>query len=624
MEKLQGYSGKELRIDLSTGDIETRGLDASLMRKFIGGSGYSAYVLYNEMKKGVDPLGPDNMLVFASGPLTHNNVPGGGSFTVCFKSPAGVWGEARCGGAFGFAMKKAGFDFIIIKGCSDKPVYLEVVNGEAFIRDAANLKGKDVFEKTEILEQSVKGDKIKKVETVCIGPGGENLVKYAAIMSGDRTAGRCGGGTIMGSKNLLGIVAGGSAEIDIYDPEGFKKIAKETTKAVVENEVRDGFNEFGTMGDYPANDEDGDVPTKNYRSNSFGNGAGFLDYFQENNLVKPKGCYPGCPVGCGRVVEVKDGKYKTPVHEGGEYETVGAFTSFVMNEDVDLAVHCGYLCNKYGVDTISCGSAIAFAMECYENGIITVEDTGGVPFEWGSPAAILHGIEIIANRRNIGGILAEGVKIAAQKLGKGSEKFAVHIKGLEGPVHDPRSGKMLGITYGTSNRGMCHIHPFEGMAYDRGKMDWGMMNHGVRDPETLDRWDEKGKGADCKILQDGLSTPDILATCKFLMYTGVTIDDWAAIVAKLTGWDFDGKELLTVGERVYNLQRLFNMREGLSRDDDIPPARIFSPPEFGIYENNQECVIKDFDALLDEYYDARGWDKKTGHPSPEKLEELGL
>jgi aldehyde:ferredoxin oxidoreductase len=484
--------------------------------------------------------------------------------------------------------------------------------------------GLDIYEKDEYIKKNMPGEKERHTSAMVIGQGGENKVKYASIMYEDRAAGRGGSGALMGQKNLLGVVVSGTKKVELAKPDEFKATTRAVMKKLIATETRSGMRDYGTVGDLPSNDEDGDFPTKNWRSNSMGIGAEIHDDYYDNIYVKHRACYTGCPIQCGRMVEVKEGPYKTPLHEGNEYETMGAFTAFVMNSDPALATHCGYLCNKYGVDTISTAAVIAFAMDCYEHGVITKEDTGGVAMEWGSPEAILHGIDIIVNRKYIGDLLAEGVRAAAAKLGKGSEEFAVHVKGLEGPVHDPRSGKLLGLTYATGNRGMCHIHPLEGMAFDRGKMTWGMDKFGVRDPETVDRWDEEGKGKDCKILQDGLSAPDVLSTCKFMMYADVTLDDWADMIADMTGWDFDGEELYTVCERVINLQRLFNVREGIGRKDDKLPKRVLSVPEFGAYANEPNCVIQDFESLLDEYYDARMWDKDEGYPLMEKLAELGL
>lgn len=620
-----GYAGKELRINLSNGSIEKRNIDPQLMRKFIGGSGYGAHILFRELSAGLDPMSDDNQLIFATSPLTLNEVPGGGSVMLCFKSPeTGIWGEARCGGDFGPNMKRAGYDFIIISGRSERPVYIEVTEKNVVLKDATALVGLDVYAKSNFLVTNVEGGEPKHTSAMVIGPAGENLVKFASVMYGDRAAGRGGCGALMGHKKLSGIVVSGSLKVKMFNPDEFKNISRAVMKKVIASDTKNALREFGTVGDLPANDEDGDFPTMNWRSNSFGKGVEIHDNYYENIYIRSRPCYSGCPISCSREVEVKDGLFKTPLHEGNEYETMGAFTAFVMNDDPALATHCGFLCNKYGIDTISCGALISFAMECYEKGIITKEDTGGIEMDWGSSEAILKGIEMIVHRKYIGDLLAEGVRVAAEKLGRGSEAFAVHVKGMEGPVHDPRSGKMLGITYATGNRGMCHIHPLEGMAFDRGKMTWGMIPYGVRDPEMIDRWDETGKGRDCKILQDGLSAPDILATCKFMMYADVTLDDWAFMLAAMTGWDINGNELYKVCERVYNLQRLFNIREGFGRKDDKLPDRILSIPQFGKYAAHPECVIQNFDLLLDEYYEAREWIKETGYPKKEKLSELGL
>ena len=625
MGKLYGYGGKELWVDLTAETVCTKEIDPDRMRKYLGGTGYGTSLLFDELKAGAVPLSDDNVLIFATGPLTLNKVPGGGTVMLIFKSPlTGILGQSRCGGDFGTDLRRTGHDFIIFKGHAKRPLYLEVTESGAALRDAACLKGKDIYEKDKMMREQLQETPKARTSTMVIGLGGENMVKYASVMCGDRAAGRTGAGALMGYMNLLGVIVSGTLDVEAADPETLTAVIKETMREVTGSDACKGLNEYGTTGDIVANDEDGDLPTMNWRSNAFGKAAEMYDYFHEHNLVRPGACYRGCPVRCGRVVEVKEGRHKTRLHEGSEYETIAMFTAMIMNDDVEFAVKCGFLCNMYGLDTISTAAVIGYAMECFENNIITEKDTGGVALKWGDEEAILHCIDLIVNRKLVGDVLAEGVRRAGELLGQGADKFAMHIKGLEGPAHDPRSGKILGLTYATANRGFCHIQPFEGQAYDRGKMWWGMEKYGVRDPETMDRFDEKGKGLDCKLLQDGLTSPDVLSTCKFLMYAGVTLDHWAAMVAALTGWDFDGKELLLICERVNNLARLFNIREGISRKDDMLPKRLLSLPEFGAYENNQDCVISDFDALLDEYYMARGWDPETGYPTAEKLEELGL
>jgi len=622
MDSLYGYFGKQLRISLDNKEILKENIDAAILRKYLGGTGYSARVLYDEIPQGTDPFSSENKLMFATSPLTTNRIPGGGSIMLCFKSPlTNAWGEARCGGDFGPDLKKAGYDFLIIEGKSEKPVYLVIDDDKVEFKSAIGLLGKTVSEKLKIIREELSDPKIS---VMCIGPAGEKLVKIATVMFEHRAAGRCGAGAVMGSKNLIGIAVKGSQKTPMAQPAKLTETIKTCLKILKESEFSANLKKHGTTGDMVANDAAGDWPTKNWYSNSWGKAEQLYHQFFNKHLVKNHGCYTGCPIACGRISEVKEGRFKTPAHEGSEYESLSAFTAFVFNENLEAAIHATYLCNEYGIDTISAGAIIAFAMECYENGILKREEVGGIDLSWGTPTVLPELVRMISLREGIGDLLAEGVKIASERLGGGSEKYAIHGKGLEAPAHDPRSGKVLGVAYGTANRGMCHIHPLEGMAYDSGKMDWGLMKYGVPDPNTIDRWDEKGKGEIVKILQDALILPDILNTCKFFMYAGVHLDHLAELLSAATGWNIDGQELLKVGERVMNLQRLFNIREGFRREDDLLPERMKQKPAFGFYENENRCAIKDFEGMLDEYYVARGWDTETGIPTKEKLLELEL
>jgi aldehyde:ferredoxin oxidoreductase len=622
MENLYGYFGKQLRVSLDSKEILKENIDASILRKYLGGVGYAARVLYDEIPEGTNPLLPENKLMFITSPLTANRIPGGGSIMLGYKSPlTNAWGESRCGGDFGPNLKSAGYDALIIEGKSDHPVFLVIDDDHVFIRSAKHLIGKKITEKIKIIRDELKDPKIS---VACIGPAGEKLVKIANVMFEGRAAGRGGAGAVMGSKNLIGIAVKGSHQTLIAHPEKLTEEIKTCLKILRENDFATNLKKHGTTGDMAANDAAGDWPTKNWHSNSWGKGEQLYDQFFNKHLVKNHGCYTGCPIACGRISEVREGRFKTPVHEGSEYESLSAFTSFVFNENIEAAIQATYLCNELGIDTISAGAIIAFAMECYENGILKKEEVCGIDLSWGNPDALPELVRMISLREGIGDMLAEGVKIASERWGGGSEKYAIHGKGLEAPAHDPRSGKVLGITYGTANRGMCHIHPLEGMAYDSGKMDWGLMKYGVPDPNTIDRWEEKGKGKIVKILQDALILPDILNTCKFFMYCGIYIDHLAELLSAVTGWNIDGQELLKIGERVINLQRLFNMREGFRRDDDLLPERMKQKPAFGFYKNEGRCAIKDFEGMLDEYYTARGWDAKTGIPTKEKLLELEL
>lgn len=620
-EKIFGYAGKQLRISLTEGKIREEELDPKVLRKYLGGSGYGVKVLYDELEEGIDPLGPKNKMVFATSPLTERQVPGGGSLEVCFKSPlTGTWGEARVGDEFGFAMRKAGYDFIIIEGQAAEPAYLLIDDGKVEIKSGEHLLGKSSSKKAEMIE----AEEGAGFSTLAIGQGGENQVLYSAIMINHRAVGRGGAGAVLGSKNILALSCRGSGQAEFADEDKYMDAVKTAHSKIKEHPDTGDFREHGTTGDMGGCDAAGDFPTKNWQSNSWGKGEELYDYFYENNLVDNKQCYKGCPVGCGRIAEVKEGKYKTPAHEGAEYETMSAFTAFVLNEDVDVAVHCDYLCNEFGIDTISTGAAIAFAMECYENGLLSQYDTDGLELTWGNSEVLPLLVKKIAAREGIGDLLAGGVKKAAEKLGGTAHEYAVQVKGLEAPAHDPRSGKALAVSYGTGSRGSCHIHPVEAMGYDAGKMDFELSDFGLPDPEGVDRWAEKGKGTVVKLLQDGGTLPDIMGTCKFMFYVGVGVKDYAAMLSGLTGWDIDGWEMLKIGERAINLQKLFNLREGFDREDDMIHPRMGMQPKFGDYKDKPDCAIADFSAMLDEYYQERGWDQATGRPTPEKLQELGL
>jgi len=359
-------------------------------------------------------------------------------------------------------------------------------------------------------------------------------------------------------------------------------------------------------------------------ANSWGKGEELYSHFKSKNLIRAHPCYKGCVLRCGRIARVEAGKWQTPVHEGSEYESICAFTFFVLNDDMDAAVHATHLCNEYGMDTISAGAAIAFAMDCYDHNILSKEDTDGLDLVWGNTDAVVELTHRIGKREGMGRILGEGVKHAAKEIGKGSEKLAIEVKGLEGAAHDGRSGKALAIMYGTVNRGMCHIHGIEGMAFDSLNNDFGLVPYGVPDPQTFDRYAEKGTGKIVQTLQDFGILPEILGMCKFYLYNGIGLPELSATVSSLTGWDISDTELLEIGDRVFTLQRMFNIREGVRRAADQIPAQARQLPEFGQYSKVAECAIKDYDLMLDEYYEARGWDRETGIPTKESLRRLGL
>lgn len=622
METLYGYLGKILRINLSDKTFKTEDINPEDARAYLGGSGLSAKILYTELPKGIDPLSAQNKIIFATGPLTATAAPGSGSVNLCFKSPLTmIWGESRSGSDWGPMLRRAGYDMLIVEGRSSGPVYILIENQNIEIRDADEIVGLTTDQKTSHLKNILGKD----FEIASIGLAGENRVLYSSVMFGDgsRAAGRTGAGALMGSKNLMAVAVKGNGKIPIARPAEFYSSCRASSQKLLSNPDNLGMKLNGTTGDLGKCDDAGDWPTKNWHSNSWGKGQELYDKFKANNLVSSHGCYKGCILFCGRIAKVESGKWKTPKHEGAEYESISAFTAFIMNDDMDAAVYATYLCNEYGMDTISTGAAIAFSMECYEKGILSKADFDGLDMSWGNMDSSIEMVNKIAHRDGIGNILADGVKKASKVIGKGSEAFAVNVKGLEGAAHDPRSGKALALTYGVGNTGMNHIHPIEGMAYDAYKNDFGLIPYGLKNPATVDKFEEKGKGRASKILHDFGLIPDVIGLCKFYIYAGLTPDDISKELSFLTGWDIGGKELLKIGERIYNLQRMFNVREGISKCDDELPERVKKIPEFGKYATIPESAIKDYDSMLEEYYESRGWDM-NGIPTSEKLKELGL
>ncbi|UCD54109.1 MAG: aldehyde:ferredoxin oxidoreductase, partial [Dehalococcoidia bacterium] len=486
--QLYGYAGRLLRIDLTEGKVSAEKVAPELLRKFLGGVGYGAKLYYDEIPAGANSLSPRNKLIFTTGPLTGTKAPGAGFAEVCFKSPLGeVWAESKCGGEWGGALRKAGYDFLVIEGKAKEPKYILIDDGKVEVRPADKLKGKTTSQKDKLIKEELKDEEL---EIAVIGPGGEELVRFACIMVEGRSFGRCGSGAVMGSKNLLAIAVKGSGNIPVAKPDRFQTAVKAGNKKLLDATAGEGWAPGGTTGDIPPNDQLGDIPTKNWRANSWGNGEELYNHFETKNLIRANPCYKGCVLRCGRIAQVESGKWKTPEHEGSEYESICAFTFFVLNDDMDAAVHATYLCNEYGLDTISTGAAIAFAMDCYEQGMLSKEEVDGLDLTWGNTNTIVDMVHKIAKREGIGRILGEGVRHASQKIGKGSDLFAIEVKGLEGPAHDGRSGKALAIMYGTGNRGMCHIHPIEGMAFDSLKNNFGLVPFGLPDPETIDRHTE--------------------------------------------------------------------------------------------------------------------------------------
>jgi len=451
----KGYRGKILRVDLTRRKILIQSLDETDLEKFIGGSGLGAKFLYEEVPADTEPLSPENLLIFMAGPLVGSGTPGSGRHEVVFKSPlTGIFARSGVGGSFGVNLKRAGFDGMIISGRSSKPVYLLVYDGQVEIKDATHIWGKDTYESDRILREEIG----RKATVAVIGPAGEGIVKIAGISHDgvhSRMAGRCGSGAVMGSKNLKAIVVYGKDKVDVAFPEKLNQYKKQILPHI--KMVSEGMRKFGTAGGIPNYERIGNFPHKNWALSNWEEGANKISgQTMERTILTGRYACHDCPIACGRVVKVDEGPF-APVNGGGpEYETVAALGSLCLVDNIEAIARANELCNRLGLDTMSTGAVIAFAMEAFERGIITDKDTGGVELTWGNAQALLKMIEKIARKEDIGEVLSEGVRSAANKLGKNTVEFAIHIKGLEPSYHDPRCFFSHALNYATAARGGCH------------------------------------------------------------------------------------------------------------------------------------------------------------------------
>ncbi|MGB9661294.1 MAG: aldehyde ferredoxin oxidoreductase family protein [Moorellaceae bacterium] len=619
-----GFAGKLLRVNLTTGELKVEELDKNELRKYMGCVGYAAKVLYQEMPGGIDPLAPEAKVVVATGAVTGTLCPSGGSYEVCYKSPlTGTWNQARSGGAFGPKLKYAGFDFVVIEGKAAEPVYLFMQDGKAEIRPAKHLWGLNVEETTEALIRELDDPEIS---VAAIGQAGENGVLYAALMNDrGRAAGRGGIGAVLGSKNLKAMVVNGHGGIKVARP---KQLAEAIEKAEkwLQNYPFASIPALGTVGLVSLFNSLGTLPTKNFQTGHF-EGADQIsgETLNRKYQIKRRACY-GCSFACGRYTSVSSGKFATPPMEGPEYETVDMLGAICKVDDLEAIIRGNYLCNVYGLDTISTGLSIGFAIECYEKGLITDKETEGMPLRWGDGEVVVRLVEKIAHREGIGAFLAQGVKRMAETLGPQAEEIAVHVKGLEVPAHEPRSeSKVLAIQYAVSPRGACHMHPNWASTWDFGQLDCGMREFGLPWPPAgmQDESPQKGLVYRYVALQGEIS--EILGACIFYSWgtegSCITPQLYAEIVSALTGWDVTAAELVSAAERSWNLKRCFNAREGFTRKEDKLPKRFSQAIPDG---PSAGAKVERLEVMLDAYYEAMGWDKRTGLPTPEKLRELGL
>jgi len=604
---MNGYMGKLLVVDLTSGEIEDEPLNEGYARRFIGGSGLACRYIYEMVEADTDPLGPENQLLFMAGPLTGTRAPSCGRYVVCARSPlTGLWGEANSGGFFGPEMRFAGYDGLVIKGRSPEPVYLHIEDGRAELRSASHLWGKSTYETQALIREEL-GD--EEVRVACIGPAGENLVRFASVMNDHGcAAGRTGMGAVMGSKRLKAVALRGHQRVPLDDEERFKALASEALDAIREDITTDILRETGTAGSLGLYMALGNSPIRYFTQGSFPEGENLGgSVMAETILTGNYACY-GCPIGCGRRVEIKEGKYRLPETKGPEYETVCSLGTLLLMDDLPAVAYLGYLCDLYGMDTISTGSTIAFAHYLFERGIIGPEETDGLELRWGDPDTVAKLIEMIAHRQGFGDVLAEGSRLVGRRFK--AEELAVQVKGLEVAMHDPRAMSAMALVYATSPIGGSHNQS------DMYLVDLGKAIEEL-DILSTDRFEIKGKAPIVARHQDWRSFCNTLILCYFASPPVQTI---LGLLSSATGWEMGPKDVLTIGERIWNLKRMLNIRLGLKREDDRLPKLLLTPLE----EGGTESHVPDLEAMLREYYQARGWDPETGEPTQEKLRELGL
>ena len=653
----KGYMGKILWIDLSKGESKIEEIPDEVYERFLSGYGLAVKILYERIPPGADPLGPENILAFMSGLLTGTPSLFTGRWMVCAKSPlTGGWGDSNCGGNLSPAIKRAGVDGIFFAGASEKPVYVVIDDGKVEIRDASHIWGKDCYETEDLIHKEL-GDERGQFKIACIGPAGEKLCLIAGISNDKgRFAARSGLGAVMGSKKLKAIAVRGKQKIESANPEAMKEITKRFNKAlnradflmkiinnrlfkIVGKMARTGpatrnpgdlwrliLKKYGTMGVTAMSAENGDSPVKNWK------GAGFKDFPLDRSSkisddtvlkfeVKKYGCY-SCPIRCGGIVAVKEGPYPLEESHKPEYETLCAFGTLTLTDDLYALFKINDLCNRGGVDTISCGAAVAFAIECYEQGVITKEDTGGLELSWGNSKAIIKLVEMIINREGIGDILADGVKRASEKLGKGSEKWAVHAGGQELPMHDPKFDPGYGIAY------ECEPTPGRHTIASYTWQDLIGIDRFFKDAQPLKMMTSKRERLDPKaritnqVLNSKLAQiMNGVGMCLFGLGMGpkTPIFEW---LNSATGWNKTPEQYLEVAERIQTLRHSFNIREGIKpKDFKMTPRAAGDPPlEAGPHKG----ITLDTETARRLFYEAYGWDPETGKPKKEILEKLGL
>jgi aldehyde:ferredoxin oxidoreductase len=601
-------TGKVLRINLSNGKVSTETVPENVATDFIGGRGYGVKYLYDEIAPGTNPLGEENKLFLLAGPLAGTMAQAVSRWIVCTKSPlTGAFARSVCGADFGAWMRFADYEIIVIEGKAAKPSYIHLTPDGVKVLNAKEIWGKDTKE-TQAWLVNQHG---KNTRTACIGPAGENLVKYAAVVSDRRTAGRCGTGAVMGSKNLKAVAITAQRAIHLADPDAYNALAKEQVNIIKGNSGFLNHKEWGTTSTQDVTNAIGIYPVRNFR---YGQLIGFqkvagAEY--RKLRVGDMGCY-SCPARCGKVHTVPSGIYAGAHSEGPEYESIWAFTGSIESDSIEASIAADELCDDFGLDTISTGNTIGFAYELYEKGLINKSDTGGLELVFGKHEPMVALIKKIALRQGIGDLLAEGTMRIAAKLDKGSDIYAIHVKGMELPAYEPRGAKSQGYNYATASVGASHCYGYAAQDI-----------FGAPFPHPTDRFDEGN--ADIVIFnQNGTATNECGVMCAFAGGWGWT-QLYGKLLAAARGIDVykDDAYLAKIGERLFTLERAFNVRQGLGRKDDYLPERIRTEPLHTREAKGEGQTVSHNDEFLDKYYSLRGW-TKDGVPTENKLKELKL
>ncbi len=604
------YEQRLLRVNLSRRTAKAETIPPELCELFVGGRGLGVAMLYKEQPAHVDPLGEENRLIFMAGPLAGTQAQSVSRWMVCTKSPlTGGYARSVAGADFGAWLRFAGYDSVIVEGKSESPVYLHLTPDGCDILDAGDLWGKDTVKTQEMLGER-HGDKTR---VACIGPGGERLVRYAAIVSGRRTASRCGVGAVMGSKNLKAIAITTGRNVRVFDPEGFKKVAAEQGRLFRESGQFKEHKEWGTTATQNVTNSIGIFPTRNFRYGQMKDCEKIYGEEYRKLRTGDFGCY-NCSARCGKAHLVKTGPYAGAYSEGPEYESIWVFTAPIDSTSVEASIRADQICDDLGIDTISAGNSVALAYELYEHGIIDRTDTDGMELVYGDHETMVKLLRKIGLREGFGSILAEGVVRASRIIGRGAEAYAIHTKGMELPAYEPRGAKSHGFNYATSNIGGSHCYGYAAQEV-----------FGVPFPRPINRFEE-AKNADIVIgNQDGTATGEVGIVCAFSRGWGWYPGNFGSLLAAATGVELfaDLAFLQKLGERILNLERAFNVREGFGRKDDKLPARMLTEPLHTLGAPGEGEMVREMEEFLDRYYELRGW-TGDGAPTPGKLAELGL